>query len=80
MMSPMVIYAARLELAARCLVCGGDIPAGEGLTARYRDATNRFKCESCLAAFVEDPDRYLAEHPARCCDEHAASPASEWRA
>ena len=48
--------------------------------ARLGATTLRFKCESCLAAFVEDPDRYLADHPARCCDEHSASPASEWLA
>jgi hypothetical protein len=79
-LSPMVIRNARLEPAARCLVCGGDIPAGEGLMVRRGQTTLRFKCESCLATFVEDPDRFLADHPAQCCDEHAASPASEWLA
>lgn len=78
MMSPMAIHHARLEPASRCLVCGGEIPAGEGLAARHGGNTLRFKCEGCIAAFVEDPDRYLVEHPQRCCDEHAASPASEW--
>lgn len=77
-LSPMVIHNARLEPAARCLVCGGDIPTGEGLMASYGETILRFKCESCLATFVEDPDRYMVDHPARCCDEHATSPASEW--
>ncbi|MBI2778114.1 MAG: hypothetical protein HYX57_12765 [Chloroflexi bacterium] len=80
MMSPMVIQHARLDPASHCLVCGSEIPAGEGLTARHGETMLRFKCESCLAAFVEDPDRYLAGHTARCCDEHDASPASEWSA
>jgi hypothetical protein len=79
-LSPMVIRNARLEPAARCLVCGGDILAGEGLMARHGRTTLRFKCESCVATFVEDPDRFLADHPAQCCDEHPASPASEWLA
>ena len=78
--SPMVIHNARLEPAARCLVCGSDIPASEGLMANYGQKTLRFKCEGCLARFVEDPDRFLAGHPAECCDEHPASPASEWLA
>lgn len=77
-LSPMVIRNARLEPAARCLVCGSDILAGEGLMARRGQTTLRFKCEDCLARFVEDPDRFLAGHPARCCDDHQVSPPSEW--
>jgi hypothetical protein len=78
--SSIVIRNSRLEPSARCLVCGNDIPAGEGLTARYGERTLRFKCPVCLSRFEADPERYLVAHEARCCkDEHASSPASEWR-
>ena len=76
--SPMVIRNARLEPSGRCLVCGGEILAGEGLIARRGKSTLRFKCADCLARFVEDPDRFLAGHPAKCCADRAASPPSEW--
>jgi hypothetical protein len=79
-LSPMVIRNARLEPAAHCLVCGGEIAAAEGLMVLHGQARLRFKCEDCLARFVEDPDRYLTDHPAKCCDDHPVSPASEWLA
>ena len=76
----IVIRNSPLEPAARCLVCGNDIPAGEGLTTRYGDRTLRFKCMGCLTRFEADPERYLAGHEAGCCrDEREHSPASEWR-
>ena len=78
--SSIVIRNSRLEPSARCLVCGNDIPAGEGLTARYGERTLRFKCSGCLIRFEADPERYLAAHEAGCCkDEQESSPASEWR-
>ena len=78
--SSIVIRDSRLEPSARCLVCGNDIPAGEGLTARYGERTLRFKCPGCLTRFETDPERYLAGHEAGCCqDEQESSPASEWR-
>lgn len=78
--SSIVVLNSRLESSARCLVCGGDIPAGEGLTARYGERTLRFKCSGCLGRFEADPGRYLAGHQAGCCkDEPECSPASEWR-
>ena len=40
----IVIRDSRLEPSAVCIVCGGDIPAGEGLTARHGDRILRFKC------------------------------------
>jgi len=66
--------------AAKCIVCGKEIAAGEGLTAHYGDRTLRFKCPGCLARFEEDPDRFLAREPAACCaDEgHLDASASEW--
>lgn len=76
----IVIRTSTYELAARCVVCGNDIAAGEGLTARYGERTLRFKCPGCLARFEADPERYLASHVAGCCgQDHEASPASEWR-
>ena len=76
----IVIWNSELEPSARCLVCGNDIPAGRGLTARYRERTLRFKCQGCLTRFEADPERYLAGHEVGCCsDEHERSPASEWR-
>lgn len=78
--SSIVIRNSRLEASARCLVCGNDIQAGEGLTARYGDRTLRFKCSGCLSRFEADPERYLAGHEAGCCkDELESSPPSEWR-
>ena len=73
------VVDSRYEAAAQCLVCGNDIPAGEGLTARYRERTLRFKCPGCLRRFEAAPERYLSDHEAGCCkDEDSSSPASEW--
>ncbi len=72
---------SRLEPAGRCLVCGGAIPAGEGVTARYGERNLRFRCSGCLERFQADPERYLREHPPGCCNGTGAngcSPASEW--
>ena len=78
--SSLVIRNSRLEPAAACIVCGSDIPAGGGLTARYGDRTLRFKCATCLSRFEAEPDRYLSGEAAGCCDgQHDHSPASEWR-
>ena len=76
----IVILNSRLESSATCVVCGNDIPAGEGLSARYGERTLRFKCAGCLNRFESEPDRYLSGHEPGCCDEHQdGSPASEWR-
>jgi hypothetical protein len=76
----IVIRDSRLEPAARCVVCGNDIPAGEGLTASFGDQTLRFKCPGCLGRFKADPTRYLGGHEAGCCGpEREGSPPSEWR-
>lgn len=69
---------SRYEPPANCLVCGSEIAEGEGVTARYKGSVVRFKCEGCLARFESNPDAYLAGHAATCCQDHAASPASEW--
>lgn len=74
------IRSSGLEPSATCLVCGNDIPAGQGLTARFGEHTLRFKCPGCLRRFEADPERYLDGNDAACCDgEHEHSPASEWR-
>lgn len=76
----IVIRNSTYESAARCMVCGNDILAGGGLTARYAERTLRFKCAGCLSRFEADPERYLAGHEAGCCnEEHEQSPSSEWR-
>ena len=78
--SSIVIRTSTYEPAARCIVCGNEIAAGEGLTARYGERTLRFKCPGCRARFEADPERYLASHEAGCCGQHGeASPSSEWR-
>ena len=74
----LVIVDSRYDPGAACLVCGGLIEPGEGVTARYRGRTLRFKCPGCLDRFRADPERYLAGHRAGCCDDHAESPPSEW--
>ena len=73
------IVDSRLEAAAPCLVCGQEIRAGEGVTARYQGRTLRFKCPGCYARFEANHERYLAGHPAACCPEPRDRPVSEWR-
>jgi hypothetical protein len=76
----LVVLDSRYQSAASCLVCGNEIPDGEGVTASYGERTLRFKCPGCVSRFEADPERYLAGHEAGCCrDERGASPASEWR-
>ncbi len=78
--SELRIVDSRYQAAARCVVCGNEIDAGEGLTARYQGRTLRFKCPGCFTRFEADPQRYLAGHEPACCAEgHGGSPPSEWR-
>ena len=74
----LALVDSRYDLAATCLVCGGLIEAGEGVSARYQGRLLRFRCDGCVDRFRADPERYLAGHRAGCCDDHAGSPASEW--
>lgn len=76
----IVIPNSTFDPAARCIVCGGDIAPGEGLTARFGETALRFKCADCLDQFETDPDRFLAGHPQACCPDegHAADSVSEW--
>lgn len=86
--SSIVIGTSTFEPAARCVVCGNEIAAGEGLTARFGQRTLRFKCPGCLARFESDPDRYLDEfkrspeaYTGTDPDEYPradTSPCSEW--
>ena len=55
--------------AAPCVVCGGLLPAGCGITARFRTRTLRFRCQGCLGRFVEDPERFLAGHTEACSSD-----------
>ena len=73
------VLDSRDQPAASCVVCGNDIPAGEGITAQYQGRTLRFKCPGCYARFEADPEPYLTGHQTGCCNgEHDHSPASEW--
>lgn len=80
----LVVVDSSAEAAATCVVCGNDIPAGAGVTARFRGRTLRFKCPGCLSRFGVDPDHFLSAGPSSCCDgdeheesSHTAS-VSEW--
>ncbi|MES2210561.1 MAG: hypothetical protein V4515_10320 [Chloroflexota bacterium] len=76
---PIIVTDPRLQIQANCLVCGNDIPAGEGLTARYGERTLRFKCPGCLARFEAAPEQYLAGRETSCCKtQDPGSSASEW--
>jgi hypothetical protein len=65
----LVVVDSAAEAAASCVVCGKDIPAGEGVTARFGDRTLRFKCAGCVSRFAVDPDRYVSAGPSSCCDD-----------
>lgn len=65
----LVVVEPTDGVAATCVVCGKEVPAGTGVTARYRGQTLRFKCPGCLTRFQTDPDRYLSGGPAPCCDD-----------
>jgi hypothetical protein len=56
----LTVVDSRRQTAARCLVCGGQVAAGEGITALFEGRTLRFRCQGCLGRFAEDPDRFLA--------------------
>ena len=72
----LVVLESGDQPAAPCTVCGNDIPAGEGVTARYQGRTLRFKCPTCFVRFEFNPERFLAGREASCGDgEHAHSPA-----
>lgn len=84
-MPDLVVVPSSDQSAAVCVVCGKEIAAGEGVTARFYDRTLRFKCPGCLSRFAVDPDHYLAAGPSSCCDDedHAVQSAdlvsaSEW--
>jgi YHS domain-containing protein len=75
----LVVLESSDQPAAQCIVCGHDIPAGEGVTAAYQGRTYRFKCPRCLVSFELSPERFLAGPRALCCGgAHDHSPASEW--
>jgi hypothetical protein len=68
------------EPAARCLVCGNEIPAGDGITVRSEEETLRFRCLGCMARFEADPARYLSDHATDGCRmvDAECPPMSEW--
>lgn len=75
----LVVLESRDQPAAPCVVCGNDVPAGEGVTARYQGRTLRFRCPGCFVRFEFHPERYPAGDTSSCCGgTHDHSPASEW--
>jgi hypothetical protein len=76
----LVVVDSRHAPADRCLVCGSEVGAAEGIAARFGERTLRFKCPGCLNRFRADPGRYLSGHPGGCCrgDAVPGSPDSEW--
>lgn len=75
----IVVLDSRDQPAAVCIVCGNDIPAGEGVTASHDGRVLRFKCPGCLVRFEADPLPFLAGQTGGCCGgAHEHSPASEW--
>ena len=82
----------RLRRAGRggpSCACGQPVAPGEGIAALFRGRTLRFRCPGCLTRFAMDPDHFLEEGPAACCDGDAAheepsasvapkAPSSEW--
>lgn len=83
-MTDLVVIDSASQAAAQCVVCGTDIAAGTGVTARFRDRVLRFRCPGCLSRFAVDPDHYADEGPTSCCDGeghadsiHSAAPG-DW--
>ena len=80
----LLVVDSAAEAAATCVVCGMDIAAGAGVTARFHGRTLRFKCPGCLSRFAVDPDHFLSEGPSSCCDGEGHDrttnphPVSEW--
>ena len=75
----LVVLDSRDQSQARCIVCGNDIAAGGGVTARYGGQMLRFKCPGCFSRFESDPELFLSGASGRCCGGvHNQSPPSEW--
>jgi hypothetical protein len=88
-LAEIVIRSAADLPGASCATCGQPVASGEGIAAVFRGRTLRFRCPGCLTRFAMDPDHYLEEGPAGCCDGDAAheeapasaaaeAPSSEW--
>ena len=75
----LVVVDSAGQPATDCDVCGSEIEAGNGLTARSGGRTLRFKCAGCLARFRADPKQFLSGRGTACCHgEHVGSAESEW--
>lgn len=75
----VIVRGGRFEPAGMCVVCGDEVPAGEGFAVRWGERQFRFKCARCLDRFEANPGPYLA--PDRTLSGRAEaeqSPASEW--
>ena len=71
-LAEIVIRSAADLPGASCATCGQLVAPGEGIAAQFRGRMLRFRCHGCLARFAMDPDHYLEEGPAACCDGDAA--------
>lgn len=75
----VIVRGGSMDAAGTCVVCGEEVPAGDGFAARWGERRFRFKCADCLARFEADPERYLADERTRSGEAEAEeSPASEW--
>lgn len=76
----LVVVDSTGRIGATCIVCGNDVPPGEGVTASYGDRLLRFKCPDCVTRFEANPEPFLSGQTGGCCGgSHEHSPASEWR-
>ena len=70
-LAEIVICSAAGLPGASCATCGQPVGPGEGIAAKFRGRAVRFRCRGCLTRFAMDPDHYLEEGPAACCDGDA---------
>ena len=70
-LAEIVIRSAAGLPGASCATCGQPVAPGEGIAALFRGRALRFRCPGCLSRFAMDPDHYLEEGPAACCDGDA---------
>lgn len=77
----VIVRGGRMDPAGSCVVCGEEVPAGDGFAARWGEREFRFKCARCVYRFEADPGPYLAAdstRPGEAEVEAEGSPASEW--
>ena len=61
----IVVIDSAGQAAATCAVCGKDVAAESGVTARFDGRTLRFRCQGCLSRFAADPRAIPLGRPER---------------